>query len=1100
MFIKRILLVVMAAFALPFLASAQVTTGSITGIVKDANNAGLEGATVKVTNLPTGAVVFTKTRKGGKFDVLNLSAGGPYKVEVTFVGKNIEPREDIYVQLGNEERVDFVVKDAATELSTVVVTGTRGARTLKSGTSSNFGQRIINNLPNIGRSITNITTLTPQAGGGNSFGGRDGRYNNITIDGANFNNNFGLSNNPLPGGALQPISLDAIDEISVAISPYDAKLGNFTGANIAAVTRKGTNQFQGSVYAFRRDEGLLGRKTNGIKVPSVQSSSSTLYGGRIGGPIIKNKLFFFVNGEYEERDAPGIVWKASRPGVPTDVNTSRVLAKDLDTLSQVLNSRFGYRTGPYENLGNFITKGYRILGRLDWNIVQGHTLTLRYNYSQGDDDQLLNGTSAPNPRSSSNRWSNNSMSYENSNYRNTTKVSSYTAELRSNFNNKMSNQLLVTYTTKIDPERSTGSSIFPFVDIQDGAATRDNYISFGYELFSRNNKVDEKNLTINNNFTYNTGKHSISAGFEYQQIKVANSFQRYGTSYYRFSSMSDFFNDSLPNAVGYTYPYAGRTPIANLDFGQLGFYVQDEVKVTDHFKLTYGLRMDKPLFQNDLAGNPAISALTFRDLNGNPLKLDVSQWPKSRFLFNPRVGFNWDVHGNRDLVIRGGAGIFSGRFPFVWFTNMPTNSGVIQNTVELTGSAIPRTLRFGTYYNNPGRLLTDFPTQFPSAPGTTSPGSIATVDPNFKMPQVLRASFAVDKKLADNLTLTFEAIYNKDINALFQYNANQRAFNGVYAAGVDKRPVFFNSAGAISSTQADRRINPAISEAMVLTNTRRGGAFVFTTQLARKFARNWEASIAYTFTHAMDVTGNPGSQAASAWSNNNGILGQNDLPLTVSEFATPHRLVGFLSWRKEYFKHLGTTIALVYTGFNQGRFNYRYSNDANGDGNSADLLYVPKDAGEIIFVTNSGTFAGTPFSFTAQQQSDAFFAYVDQDKYMSKRRGQYVERNGALLPFLHNIDFRILQDIFTNIGRRRHSVQLSVEVENFGNMLNSDWGVSQRTVYNNGAILAFAGLNGSGQPTYRMNTVNGRLPTSTFESLNTVGTTWRANLGLRYTF
>jgi hypothetical protein len=1100
MFIKRILLVVIAAFALPFLAGAQVTTGSITGTVKDANNAGLEGATIKVTNLPTGTVVFTKTRKGGKYDLLNLAAGGPYKIEVTFVGKSIDPREDVFVQLGNEERVDFVVKDVATELTTVTVTGSRGPRTLKSGTGSNFGQRLINNLPNIARSITGLTTLTPQAGGGNSFGGRDGRYNNITIDGANFNNNFGLSNNPLPGGALQPISLDAIDEISVAISPYDSKLGNFTGANIAAVTRKGTNQFHGSVYAFRRDEGLLGRKTNGIKVPSVQSSSSTLYGGRIGGPIIKNKLFFFVNGEYEKRDAPGIVWKASRPGVTPDANTSRVLASDLDNLSNVLKTTYGYTTGPYENLGNFLTKGYRILGRLDWNIVQGHTLTLRYNYSKGDDDQLLNGNSAPNPRASSNRWSNNSMSYENSNYRNSTEVSSYTAEVRSNFGNNISNQLLVTYTTKIDPERSTSSDVFPFVDIQDGAPTRDNYISFGYELFSRNNKVDEKNFTVNDNFTYNVGKHSLSAGIEYQQIKVANSFQRYATSYYRFNSLADFLANAAPNAVGFTYPYAGKTAIADLDFGQLSFYLQDEVKMNDNFKLTYGVRFDKPLFQNELSPNPAISALNFRDLDGNLLNLNVGTWPKSRFLINPRVGFNWDVHGNKDLIVRGGLGMFSGRFPFVWFTNMPTNSGVIQNTVELTGSQIPATLRFGSYYNNPAKLLTDFPAQFPAQPGTTSPGSIATVDPNFKMPQVFRSSIAVDKKLGNNWTLSLEAIYNKDINALFQYNANQRAFNGILPSDFDKRPAFLTATGAVSTALADRRLNTGISEAMVLTNTRRGGAFVFTTQLSRRFNKNWDASIAYTFTHAMDVTGNPGAQAASAWSNNNGIFGQNDLPLTVSEFSTPHRLVGYLTWRKEYFKHLGTSISLVYTGFNQGRFNYRYSNDINGDGNSADLLYVPNNASEINFVTNSGTFAGTPFSYTAQQQSDAFFAYVGQDKYLNKRRGQYVERNGALLPFLHNIDFRVLQDIFTNVGRNRHTLQLSVEVENFTNMLNSDWGVSKRTIYNNGAILSYAGLNSAGKPTYRMNTVNGQLPSRSFESLNSVATTWRANLGIRYTF
>lgn len=1092
--LKKLVLSLLSMLLLVTYVSAQVTTGRISGVVKDAGNVGLEGASIKVTNLSTGTVYTTQSRKGGKYDVLNVNSGGPYKIEVTYVGKNIEPRTDLFVRLGEEEVVDFYSADAVSQLSAVTVNANKTSRSLKSGASSNFGQRLINSVPNISRSIANITQLTPQAGGNNSFGGRDGRFNNITIDGANFNNNMSLgSNSVYPGGALPAISLDAIDEISVAISPYDSKLGNFTGANIAAVTRKGTNEFHGSVYGFLRNEGLQGRTTNGNKVPTVQSSSSKIYGGRLGGPIIKNKLFFFVNGEYEQRDAPGVNWVASRPGAAVGPNTSRVLASDLDSVSRFVARNYGYQTGPYENFGNFLTEGYRILGRLDWNITKGHTFSFRYNYSRNDDDQLLNGNSAPNPRSSSNRWSNNSMSYQNSNYRNTSELSSYAAELKSSFGNNMSNQLLVTYTSKLDPSRSSSSSVFPFVDIQDGAATRDNYISFGYELFSFNNFVDEKILTINDNFTYNRGNHSFSAGFEYQQIRIDNSFQRYGTSYYRYNNMSDFFNNAAPNAFGFTYPYAGREALARLDFGQLGLYLQDEIKASDRLKLTLGIRLDQPFFFNDLAGNQAINNLNFRDINGSPYKIDVSQWPGNKMLFNPRFGFNWDVEGNRNTVIRGGGGLFSGRFPFVWFTNMPTNSGSIQNTVELVGNQVPATLLFNTYYNNTQRLLTDFPNLFPSQPGNIAPGSIASVDRNFRMPQVFRASLAVDKKLTDDLTLTLEGIYNKDINALFQYNANQAAFNGAWA-GPDTRPIFTaNNTGL-------RRLNPGTAEAMVLSNTSRGGGFVFTSQINKRFNKNWDASFAYTLTYAADITGNPGSQAASAWSNVNSFLGQNNLPLSVSEFATPHRFVGWVNWRKEYLKHLGTTISLVYTGFNQGRFSYRYSNDANNDGNTSDLIYIPKDESQINFVTNSGTFAGQAFSYTAAQQREAFFNYVAQDKYLSRRQGQYAERNGALLPFLHTLDLRILQDVFTNIGRNRHTLQFSVEIENFTNLLNNNWGVPFRTIYNNGAILAFAGLNSRGEPTFRMNAVNGQLPTRTFEHINAINSTWRANLGLRYTF
>jgi outer membrane receptor for ferrienterochelin and colicin len=799
MIFKKLLPLVMALLALPFLMNAQVTTSSISGTIKDETNTGLEGATIRVINVPTGTVKITQSGKEGRYDVQNLYSGGPYTIEVTYVGKTIEPKKDIYLQLGNTEVVDFVSAATSTILSEVVVSTQTANRTIKNGTASNFNQRIINNLPNISRSITNIATLTPQAGANNTFGGRDGRYNNIQIDGASFNNNFGLSNSPLPGGAVQPISLDAIDEISVNVSPFDVRQANFTGAGINATTKRGTNRFQGSVYGFYRSEGFLGREAVGQKVPSVVQSTSKIFGARVGGPIIKNKLFFFLSAEKEDRDAPGIVWKATRPGVTPDANTSRTNASDLDDVSNYLKTKYGYETGPYENLGNFFTKNQKILGRIDWNINTKHTASFRYNYSKTDDDQLLNGNSAPNPRSASNRWSQNSMSYENSNYANTNVLNSYGFELKSNFNSKFSNQFIATYTQANDPKRSTNSSIFPFIDILQGG---DAYISAGYELFSYQNDVQNNTLTFNENLTYNTGKHSITGGLSYEKIYVKNQFLRYGTSYYRFASVNDFLTNQAPIAYGLTYPYAGQKPYVELDFAQASVYAQDEIKLTDRFKLTAGLRVDRPLFQNDLPANNAISALTFGDLEGNAKKVDVSKWPKERTYFSPRVGFNWDVEGNKEMIIRGGVGVFTGRFPFVWFTNQPNNSGVIQNTVEVTSG-------LSNYLFNPDPNA--YVSNFSTAPGTTSPGSIAVVDPKFKMPQVMRISAAVDKNLGNNWSLTIEGIYNKDINALLQYNANQKAPIGM-TAGPGSRPLFGN-------TNATLRYETYVSEAMVLTNS-----------------------------------------------------------------------------------------------------------------------------------------------------------------------------------------------------------------------------------------------------------------------------------------
>ena len=1070
--LRRLLPLVIALLAMPFLMNAQVTTSRITGTVKDDKNNGLEGATIRVINVPTGTVKITRSRQEGRYDVPNLDAGGPYTIEVTFVGQNINKKTDIYLQLGNTENVDFTASSTATQLENVIITGARTSRTIKNGTSSNFNQRVIADIPNISRSISNITTLTPQAGGGNSFGGRDGRYNNVQIDGANLNNNFGLSSSLLPGGAIQPISLDAIDEISINVSPFDVRQGNFTGAGVNATTRRGTNTLQGSVYGFYRNQSYQGTKAVGQKIPALVSSTSKIIGARIGGAIIKNKLFFFVSGEKEDRDQPGLVWKANR-GQATDANTSRTTATDLDLVSNFLRTSYGYETGPYENLGNFITANKKILGRLDWNINSKHTASFKYNYSITDDDQTLNGTSAPNPRSASNRWSQQSMSYENSNYANTNVLSTYAFELKSNINSKLSNQLIATYTQANDPKRSTNSSIFPFIDIKkDG----DSYISAGYELFSFGNDVVNNTLTINENVTYNTGKHSITGGVSYEKIYVKNQFLRYGTSYYRYDSLNQFLNNQAPSAFALTYPYAGQKPFVELDFAQISVYAQDEIQLNERFKLTAGLRIDRPLFTNELTSNASVSALTFGDLNGNPLTLDVGNWPKERTYFSPRLGFNWDIEGNKDLIIRGGAGIFTGRFPFVWFTNQPSNSGVIQNTVELTTGL--SNYRFDA---DPNKYVGNFP----SKPGQTAPGSIAVVDRNFKMPQVFRVSAAVDKKLGNDWTLTVEGIYNKDINALLQYNANQRQPVGV-TAGPESRPLFGNA-------NALRRFNAGTSEAMVLTNTSKGGAGIATIQLSKRFSSNWDASVAYTHTESFDVSGNPGSQAASAWSNIPSVRGNNNLDLAYSDFGTPNRVVAYATYKLNWAKYLATSFTLVYTGYEQGRFGYRYNNDFNQDGISSDLIYVPKDASEITFVQNG--------AFTPQQQSDAFFAYVAQDNYLSKKQGQTTDRNGAKFPWFSNLDFRILQDILPITSRRNYGIQLSLDVENFTNLLNSDWGVTQRTIYGNGAILAVASApTATTRATYRMQTVSGALPTSTFISNITAANTYRMNLGLRLSF
>ena len=1080
---KKILLLItifMSAFAL----NAQVTNSAMSGKIVDTDGMELIGATVQATHLPTGSIYGTTTNESGIFNIANMRSGGPYKVEVTYVGYQSIMEENIFLPLGAE----FIFNRAITagvELESVEVVGVKSSviNSNRTGASTNLGSEQINALPTISRSISDFTRLNPQAQSGSGFAGRDGRYNNIQIDGANFNNNFGLSSNNLPGGASQPISLDAIEEIQINVAPYDVRQTNFTGAGINAVTRSGTNTLSGSAYTFYRNQDFNGRKVGSDTIPRGDNTTAQIFGARLGGALIKNKLFFFVNAEYENNIRPGINLIPSAPG-RTGSNVSRTTLADMDLVRNYVLESYNYDPGQSENYANeFTTKNYKALARLDWNINNNNKFTIRYNQVVATDDQVINGTSAPNPRSSSNRISLNSYAFENANYNFENSVRSITAELNSSLKSNLSNQLLATYT-RIQDTRGSKSDIFPFIDIKkDG----DSYLSLGYELFSYKNDVINNVYTITDNVTYSVGKHNITAGASFDLLTFGNSFRRYGTSYYRYDSLAQFLNNQTPSAYALTYSTlpGGEDPYSELTFGIGGIYLQDQIRVNDKFKLTAGVRFDLPLYLNELIANPAVEPLNFVDQNGEGnVKIDLSQWPKSRVLISPRVGFNYDPTGERKVQLRGGTGIFTGRAPFVWFTNVPTNSGMIQNTVELTGAAVANA---GITFNPDPNAWAD---KIYVAPGQGAPGSIASIDPDLKLPQVWRSNLAVEFELPGATVFSIEGLYTKDLVNLVQYNANQKAPIGTMNAanGADTRPLFANN-------NAGRRVNTGISEAMILTNTDEGYSYTLTAALSKELSKNFFGSLAYTYTKSEDVSSNPGSQAASAWSNNLSVYGQNVIPLSTSEFAVPHRVIGSLSHKFEYAKIFATTISLFYEGANQGRFSYRYSSDFNQDGINGDLIYIPKDPSEITFTNIGGS---TPF--TAQEQSDAFFAYIEQDAYLSKHKGEYAERNGALLPWRHRFDLRLLQDFSFNIKGKKHAFQFSADVLNVGNMLNSSWGIRQFTNYSNGSILTPTVNAATGTATYQMARVGGKLPTETFSDIISTATTWGAQLGLRYIF
>ncbi len=1068
---------------------AQMTTSSLSGNITDTKGEALAGATVVAVHVPSGTQYATLCDASGNFRIQNMRVGGPYKVDVSFVGYSSSTYTDINLKLGETYVQNGQLTETTTSLQEIVVTaGLRNSilSSERSGTQTNVSGRDLVNMPTISRSIADFTKFTPQAQG-NSFGGRDSRFNTITIDGAAFNNNFGLSGNPLPGGEAQPIALDAIEEISVSMAPYDVRQSQFTGASINAITRSGDNTFKGSVYTYIRPESFTGNTVDGREVQGANSRSSQNFGGRIGGPIIKNKLFFFLSGEYGTESIPGVTWKPSTDGVAnTDLMISRTREADMIRVRDHLISTYNYDPGKYKDFDPFKNQNTKILARLDWNINKDHKLTLRYNNVVGTSDQTTNANSGPpnNPRNSG-RISSQSMAFSNAFYGFKNTVRSMTGELNSSFSPKISNKFLASYTF-IQDTRTSNSDIFPFVDIWEGG---DQYMSFGYELFTFNNDVTNKTLTITNNLTVNLNRHTLTVGASFDRLFFRNSYIREGTSYYRYASVDDFINGDDPSGFGITYGYNGvDAPGAVATFGFAALYAQDEWQVVPKLKLTYGVRLELPLYLDDMQGNQAIDTLTF----AGGKKMDVGSWPESQVVISPRIGFNWDVLGDRSLQIRGGTGLFTGMLPFVWFTNQPTNSGTLQSPEIGWGSQGGGTNLAGLEFNPDYKdFLASNPVQFPTTPGSLPNNSTLTqVSKDFKFPQIWRSNLAFDVELPWNMVFTGEAIYSKDINAVQQININLAEPTGVLA-GADNRIYW------ASSTVAKVKSN--VSAATELVNSNKGYQYSLTAMLTKNFSKGLSAMFAYTYTKAMDISANPGSSAYSAYSSNTSYGSLNDPELSYSNFATPHRLIGQASYRVEYIKHLATTFSLVYQGYQTGRWSYTYSNDLNGDGVSSDIMYVPAQPNDLRFVASG--------AMSAADQAAMFWNYVNENEYLKSRMGQYAERYGDLQPWMHRFDAKILQDIFANFGTdRKYTLQLSLDLLNVGNMINDSWGT-----YTYNALASYENVrpltvvsrgSATSQPTFRLNATSlqdFKTKSTLSKSLST-SSTWGCLLGVRLIF
>ena len=1091
--LQTLFLLAVLSFLFVIPTQAQVTTASMSGTVMFQDEPVI-GATVLAVHEPSGTNYGTITNVDGRFSLQGMRTGGPYKVTISYVGYQSAVYSGITLQLGENYNLNVKLKESSETLDEIVITAAKTKfNTEKTGATTNISSSQITSLPTINRSISDIARLSPYASD-MSFAGGDGRSTNFTVDGANFNNNFGLSDN-LPGGG-NPISMDAIEEVQVVIAPFDVRQTNFIGGGINAITKSGTNTFKGSAYTYFQNQNMRGNSIDGEDLGARAKESKTIYGATFGGPIIKNKLFFFANVEVEKQPQQVIKWRARTEGEQPDENNyiSRTTLSDMQKVSDFLRDKYGYDTGSATNFPAD-EKNLKLLGRIDWNITNGHKLSVRYNYTKNTAWNAPNANSMDGGSGSrlynTSRVGYQSMSFANSMYSQDNKVSSVSADLNSRFSDKISNQLLFTYTD-IEDMRGTNSSPFPFIDILAGKDAEGNqimepYMSAGYELFTYNNGVKNKITSVIDNFTYFAGDHKITAGISFEHQLASNAYMRNGTGYYRYSSLDDFLNGAAPETFAWTYGYNGVSdPKAQVTFNQIGFYAQDEWNIRPNVKLTYGIRFDDLIFDNsDLQRNDAIYDLDFGGKH-----IDTGKWPKSRMQISPRVGFVWDVFKDNSLTVRGGTGIFTGRLPLVFFTNMPTNSNMVQNAVV-----------FGTKYENgiavshdsrldqlAGGMITNVDDAIkkfglPTTIENPVAGSkISGVKDNFKMPQIWKTSLAVDYQLPTSfpLSVTGEFIYNKNINAVTLENINIKdPSNWEHFNGADNRLIYPSDYTYVSGKNA-----------VVLTNTSKGHGYTANVTVNAQPVEDLNMMLAYTHTESKEISGLPGSDPVSTWQGMLTIDGPNFATVQRSRYVVPDKVIAAVNYNLP-FRHKGllrkTSLNLFYSGYSASGYSFAYTNDMNGDGINNDMMYIPKDDSEI--------------KFKNEADRTAFWNFVDQDSYLKNHKGEYAEAYAARAPWVYRFDLRITEDFSFKAGKTEHHFQLSLDFMNIGNMINSKWGVMKNASSSNGCrILKYEGMDDNKTPIFSMYKINGEYPTETYSYNRIYTECWKMQVGIRYIF
>jgi outer membrane receptor for ferrienterochelin and colicin len=1062
--------------------SQGVTTASIGGKVTSTAGEPLIGATVVAVHVPSGATYGAAADFDGFYRISNMRTGGPYTITISYVGFNDFVTEGIYLNLGQTSRISTQLAESATALQEVVVTGISGGvfSSNKTGTETNVSQRDINTLPAASRSIADFVRITPQAqvtegndGFSISLAGQNNRYNAVYIDGAVNNDVFGLAGSGTNGGqtGVNPFSVDAIETFQVNIAPFDVRQSGFSGGSINAITRSGSNEFSGSAYSFVRNESFVGKTPpdlvgDGEEREKVSDFSALTYGIRLGGPIVKDKLFFFVNYERQDDETPQ----------PFNFSnyTGRSSQADVDGLASFLQSNYGYDPGIFNNNTRTLTSD-KLTAKIDWNISQEHKLSIRHGYVRGENLEARNS-------------GNRNIGFINGSEEFLTTTNSTALEISSRFGNKFANNLVIGYTTVRD-DRDPAGEPFPTVDIQDGGGT----ISFGAEPFSTANLLDQDVFTITNNFDIYAGRHTVTLGTNLEFAKAKNLFFAFNYGDYTFedqfdgagvltsSGLNQFLTGQDADVYQHGYSLVGSGVVGDESAGasefktfQAGFYVQDEIQVTDDFKATLGARIDIPYWEDGSVNDdfntrtvPLLEAAG-KDLQG----ARVGQSIDPTIHFAPRLGLNWDVNGEGKTQIRGGIGVFTSRLPLVWPGGTYNNNGITGGFMFEFGQA------FEPNVNN----------QFEDpAPGSGGfGGNVDLIAKDFTLPQVAKMNIAIDQKLPWwNLIASADLLHTITITDIYYQNLNLKGPVGTYE-GADTRPFY------------DRRdeIDDTYGRIIMASNTGGGEATNVTFSLRKPFENGFAGQVSYTFGESSKIFDGTSSQNSSQWRNIQSVNGKNsNLPVTRSDFALGSRITANFNYELNWSDNVKTTFGVFYEGSQDGpySFTYREGRDLlNDDSRDNALMYIPASSDEIVF-------SGTPEEQAAKwAQLETF---INSNEYLRENRGNYAERNASRGPWSHIVDLKVLQDFSFDVKGKRNTIQISADIFNFTNMINKDWG-KKKFVRNNVSPLQTVSTGAT--PVFDINSgVVNDDGTPNIEELDDFGlqsSRWQAQLGLRYIF